>query len=97
VEPAQLQQLQESLNFANSLKADDLAKIAINKVGSETVEGVDCDVFEVTMPGESQVTKMWIGKASKTVVKQFVDVDGSVATVAFYGWNAIKIEAPKAP
>ena len=95
VEPAQLLQLQESLDFASQVKPEEMAKIVVDRVGSEKVGGVDTDVYDVTIPGESQTTRMWINKATKTVVKQTVDVEGSKATVVFYGWNAIKIEAPK--
>lgn len=97
VEPAQLLQLQQSLDFASQVKAEDMAKIVVDKVGSEKVGGVETEVFDVTVPGENQVSRMWINKATKTVAKQTVNVDGSKTTVVFYGWNAIKIEAPKLP
>ncbi len=97
VEPAQLTQLQGSLDFASQIKPEDMARITIDKLGSEKVNGVDTEVFEVVVPGENQMTRMWINRATKTVVKQTVDVDGSKASVVFYGWNAIKIEPPKLP
>ncbi len=98
VEPAQFQQLQDSLNFASAVKPEDLATIEINKVGSEKIEGADSDAFTIVLPGaQPQPTKVWISKAARTIVKQIINVDGSQATVLFYGWNTVKVEAPKIP
>lgn len=94
----QLKQLESSLDFASTVKPEDLAKMEINKIGSEKVDGVDCDVFSVvvTTP-QPETTKMWVSKADKMLVKQVVEDQTSKITISFYGWNAIKLEAPKLP
>ena len=94
----QLQQLESSLDFASVVKPEDLAKMEINKIGSEKVDGVDCDVFSVvvTTP-QPETTKMWVSKADKMLVKQVVEDPTSKITISFYGWNTIKLEAPKLP
>ena len=93
--PAQLQQLEESLGFASAVKPEDLARIEVNKVTSEKVEGVDCDVFDIMLPGaQPQLTRVWVSRADRKIVRQILDVEGSKATITFYGWNTIKVEAP---
>jgi hypothetical protein len=95
---AQLDQLESSLDFASTVKPEDLAKMEITKVGTEKVDGVDCDVFSVVVSApQPETTKMWVSKADKMLVKQVVEDATSKITISFYGWNTIKIEAPKLP
>jgi len=93
---AQLDQLEQSLDFAGNIKPEDLATMDVSKVGSEKIDGVDTDVFNVTVSDPTaSTTKVWIASASKQFVKQVMSDQGSTITMSFYGWNAITIEAPK--
>ena len=92
---AQLGQLTDSLNFANSIKPEDLAKIQVNKVGSEKVDGVDADIYTMTQPGTTSTSKMWISTSDKKILKEQVLDGSSTITVTFYGWDSVKVEPPK--
>jgi hypothetical protein len=95
--PEQLQQLQEGLDFSSSIQPEDLAKMQLSKVGSEKVEGVDTEVFDVSIPSDQQVetSRVWISRADKTLVKQMQKDATSTVTMIFYNWNKVVIEPPK--
>gem|GEM_PF-5218505 len=97
MDPSQLKGLQESLNFAQSVKVEDLAAVEINKLGSEKVDSVDSDVFNVTtsVSGKPRVTTVWIARADKTLLKQELKDDSGTIRVTFYGWNKITVQPPK--
>jgi hypothetical protein len=96
--PAQIEQLESSLDFSSAIKLEDLAKMEINKIGSEKVGTEDCDVFSivVTTPAP-QTSKMWVSKATKLPVKEYVEEATSKITILFFGWNKIKIDVPILP
>ena len=92
----QLAQLESSLDFTNALNPLDVSKVQISRLGSEKIGSVDTDVFNITvMDAQTQTTKMWISKADKTVVQQSVEEQDTSVRVSFYGWNKLKIVAPK--
>ena len=96
VAPAQIQQLGDVLDFAKSVKPEDLTKMDISKAGSEKVDGVDTDMFDLVIPRQQpQKTRVWISRSGKMLVKQMLEDQGGRISISFYGWNSVKVEAPK--
>lgn len=95
MQPAQLEQIQKALDFSSSIKPEELAVTPISRVGSERVNGVDCDVFDVTVGTPPLAIRVWVAKADKLPMKQTVKDATSTITITFYDWNKIKIAPPK--
>jgi hypothetical protein len=94
--PGQAESFASSLDFSQQYDPSELAKIQIDRVGSETVDGVPTDVFNLVIPGTPPTKgKVWISKADKTFVQMVIEGDTSTVTMTFSDWGKVKIEPPQ--
>lgn len=76
---------------------DDLTmpEYAIAEVGEETIDGVDCVIWEVTSPGEKAVSRIWIGKDDNLPRRVEAESEAGAVTLTVSSINGdITIEPP---
>ena len=97
----QLQQLESGLDLANLLTAQDLAEATITRVGTEQVDGVETDVFDVVPSknfGQAAPSlaglafRVWIDRTTEQVAQEVLKETDAAVTIKYYGWDAIRVE-----